>query len=158
MLVDLSDARLRLASSVDVDLDEASRQAHRLLDVPSEVGDADVDESLLFNDLLPDWYDEWLLVERERFRELRLRALDSHCERLASAGRISRAVECSLEAIRGDPLRESSHRALIGIYLEEGNQAEAIRQYHFYRDLLGGRLGLSPSPQMMELVGSLSAS
>lgn len=154
-LVDLADTRLRLASSVVVDLHEASRQAHRLLDASAELGDLDLNDSLFVNDLLPDWYDEWLLIERERFRELRLRALDCLCERLAATGHGSRAVECGLAAIRGDPLRESSHRALIRIYLAEGNQAEAIHQYRFYRELLNGRLGLSPSSQMTELVGSL---
>lgn len=63
-----------------------------------------------------------------------------------------------LAAIKGDPLRESSHRALIRIYLAEGNQAEAIHQYRLYRDRLNGQLGLDPSSEMAELVGHLSNS
>jgi DNA-binding SARP family transcriptional activator len=153
-LVEVGDSRISLASGLRVDLNEASAQAHRLLGT-GELAEADFDDALLANDLLPDWYDDWLLIERERFRELRLRALDALCERHAAMGRSSRAVECGLAAVRGDPLRESSHRALIRIYLAEGNQAEAVHQYHMYRQLLSGRLGLNPSAQMTALVGTL---
>ena len=158
-LLERRNSRLQLARSVAVDLHDACSLAHRLLGQGDEYGanpDADLDESVLLHDLLPDWYDDWLLIERERFRELRLRALEALCERLAACGRSSRAIECGLAAIIGDPLRESSHRAVIRIYLAEGNQAEAIHQYRFYRELLAGRLGLQPSQQMSELVASLA--
>jgi len=159
-LLERRSSRLQLARSVAVDLHDACSLAHRLLGHGDEYGagpDADLDESVLLHDLLPDWYDDWLLIERERFRELRLRALEALCERLAASGRSSRAIECGLAAIIGDPLRESSHRAVIRIYLAEGNQAEAIHQYRFYRELLAGRLGLQPSQQMSELVASLAS-
>ena len=157
-LLRVAGPQLRLAPSITVDLHGASARAHRLLDSPQHLEDDDLDESPLLSDLLPDWYDEWLLVERERFRELRLRALESLGDQLAAAGRQGRAIECVLAAIKGDPLRESSHRALIRIYLAEGNQAEAIHQYHLYRDRLNGQLGLDPSSEMAELVGSLGTS
>lgn len=149
-------SRLQLARSVAVDLHEACSFAHLLLTYEDELGDDDFDESVFLHDLLPDWYDDWLFIERERFRELRLRALECLCERWAAVGRRSRAIECGLAAIVGDPLRESSHRAVISIYLAEGNQAEAIHQYRFYRELLAGRLGLQPSQKMSDLVASLA--
>ena len=159
-LIERRSSRLHLARSVAVDLHDARSLAHRLLlsgdDYGDELGDDDFDESVFLHDLLPDWYDDWLLIERERFRELRLRALEALCERLAASGRSSRGIECGLAAIIGDPLRESSHRAVIRIYLAEGNQAEAIHQYRFYRELLAGRLGLQPSQQMSELMASLA--
>ena len=31
---------------------------------------------LLFDDLLPGWYDDWVLLERERFAELQVHVLD----------------------------------------------------------------------------------
>jgi DNA-binding SARP family transcriptional activator len=155
-LLEHRSSRIRLARSVAVDLHDACSLAHRFNGERDRSGDADVDESLFLRDLLPDWYDDWLLIERERFRELRLRALESLCERLAASGRHSRAIECALAAIIGDPLRESSHRAVIQIYLAEGNQAEALHQYRLYRELLAGRLGLQPSQQMSELVADLA--
>jgi DNA-binding SARP family transcriptional activator len=154
-LVETTASQLRLSPALSVDLHSATVRAHRLLDAATGLKDDELDESQLLGDLLPDWYDDWLLVERERFRELRLRALERLCEQLAADGRHGRAIECVLAAIQGDPLRESSHRALIKIYLTEGNQAEALHQYRLYRELLNGRLGLDPSNQMAELVAGL---
>ena len=41
------------------------------------------------------------------------------------------------------------------IYLADGNPFDAIRQFRLYRDLVRSRLGLEPSPQMLELVHGL---
>jgi DNA-binding SARP family transcriptional activator len=59
--------------------------------------------------------------------------------------------------MRGEPLRESTHRALIKLYLAEGNRAEALHQYDFFRELLHERLGLEPSGEMKGLLGSLKS-
>ena len=54
-----------------------------------------------------------------------------------------------------EPLRESAHRLLVRIYLADGNSFDAIRQFRLYRDLARSRLGIEPSPQMLELVHGL---
>ncbi len=105
------------------------------------------------SDILPDWYDDWLVVEREQFRQLRLRALECLSARLIANGRYGLAAEAAMEAIACEPLRESAHRALAAVHLAEGNRAEAVRQYNFYRQLLGQQLGFEPSPHFRELVG-----
>ncbi len=64
-------------------------------------------------------------------------------------------MEAALAAIASEPLRESSHRALIAVHLAQGNQSEAIRQYRSYRRLIREELDLEPSPQMDELMGAL---
>ena len=113
--------------------------------------------SALCGDLLPGWYDDWIVLERERFRQLRLRALDTLCERLAEAGCLDAALEAGLAAVAGEPLRESSHRAVVRVHLADGNVAEAIRQYRLYRQLLHDHLGLEPSGQMTELLPRVHA-
>jgi len=149
-----SDGRhLRLSPTVSVDLRVRARLARRLLDEP----DADVDESLLGGEVLPDWYDEWVLFERERFRQLRLHALETLCERLAGERRFSRAVDVGLAAVAADPLRESAHRVLIRVHLAEGNAHEALRQFRLCRRLLAQQLGLEPSPELRQLVAPLGA-
>jgi DNA-binding SARP family transcriptional activator len=74
------------------------------------------------------------------------------CERLTAVGSYARAVEAGLAAVAAEPLRESAHRALVKVHLAEGNLAEAVRQFQFYRRILQEELGLSPSPQMVELL------
>jgi DNA-binding SARP family transcriptional activator len=156
-LVEATNRQLRLAPQVAVDLREATAWAHRLLDPSTKVEEVDLDAITLTGDLLPDWYDDWIVIERERFRQLRVHALECLCERLTVAGRFGHAMEAGLAAVGGDPLRESAHRALIRVHLAEGNRADALRQYRFCCQLLHERLGLEPSAQMEALVGSAAS-
>src|SRR6266498_4174741 len=151
-LVEARGNQLQLGADVSVDLHEAQVLARRLLDgTPGETR-LRLALATLARDLLPDWYEDWVLIEREQFRQLRLRALDALCERLTDGGRTGEALEAGLAALAGEPLRESAHRALVRVHLAEGNVGEAIRQYRLCRRLLREQLGVSPSEQMEELV------
>jgi DNA-binding SARP family transcriptional activator len=154
-LVESSGDTLRLAPGVRVDLDEATALAHRLIDsVPVGAG-ADVDWVALTREVLPDWDDDWALVEREHFRNVSLQALESLCEHLTAQGRLRQALEVGLAAFGREPLRESAHRLLVRIYLADGNAFDALRQFRLYRDLARSRLGVEPSAQMADLVRGL---
>lgn len=107
---------------------------------------------LACEDLLLGWYDDWVLLERERVRQLRLHALEHLSGRLLAAGDVARAAEAALEAVAVEPLRESAHAALIRAYLAEGNRAEAIRQFHRLAELLRKELGEQPSEMVRELL------
>ena len=145
---------LALAGDVSVDIRQAEASARRLLD-DSDEWNTDPYQISLSGDLLPDWYDDWVLVERERFRQLRLHALESLCERLTAAAKFAQAVDAGLTAVSAEPLRESAHRTLVKAYLAEGNVAEALRQYRFCRKVLADDLGVVPSREMEELVETL---
>jgi len=148
--------QLSLERSVVIDLRQAEAFARRLVDGTGAAVDK-VQTSLLRRDLLPDWYDDWIILERERYRQLRLRALEALCERLTQAGRLDSAIDVGLAAVSSEPLRESSHRAVIRAHGADGNLAEAIRQYHLCRRLLKEQLGIEPSEQMESLMHSLHA-
>jgi DNA-binding SARP family transcriptional activator len=156
-LVSADSHMLRLGRCVRVDLREAETLARAELAGDSRPHQSRDEPEALALDLLPDWYDDWVLLERERFRQLRLRALESRCDRLTAAGRLDEALEAGLLAVSGEPLRESAHRALVRLHLEEGNAAEALRQFRLCRRLLHEQLGLEPSPRMLELVAGLDA-
>ncbi len=157
-LVEATRGQLRLAADVGVDFQEAVSLARGLLDPLADLEDVDVDQRELSGDLLPDWYDDWVLIERERFHELRVRALESVCARLTEAGKFGKAMEAGLAAVKGEPLRESAHRSLIKVHLAEGNAAEALRRYRLYQRLVHDRFGIEPSGQMEDLVGGLTSS
>ena len=108
-------------------------------------------------DLLPDWYDEWLVFERERVRLLRLLALEALCDRFSRAGWHAEATQAGLAAVAAEPLRESAHRALMRAHLADGNPGEAIRQYRILATLLHRELGLHPSPEMRALFSRANA-
>jgi DNA-binding SARP family transcriptional activator len=106
------------------------------------------------SELLPGWYDDWVVAEREQLRQLRLHALEALAHELAARGRHAVAIEIALSAIALDPLRESAHRTLISVYLAEENLSEAARHLRIFADLLHTELGVAPSPRTIELVAS----
>lgn len=149
-LVEAAGGQLRLDPQVSVDLHEALAQAKAVLEgdtLPSRI-----DYRSLTGDLLEDWYDDWVQVERERYRQVRLHALEACCERLVEAGRYVEAIDAGLAAVEGEPLRESAQAALIRAYLAEGNRSEAIRQYRSYQRVLDESLGLEPTQALQALV------
>jgi len=151
---------LCLAERVNVDIREARALAHRLLEPGAAVADTDVGAHAiraLSVDVLPDWYDDWVLVEAEEWRQLRLHALEAAAERLLSAGRFGEATGAALAAVRVEPLRESARAAVIRVHLAEGNQSEALREFARYRTLLRAELGLEPTEQLHRMVAELEA-
>ena len=117
--------------------------ARRLLFGPADEFTADA--KLLGGQLLPDWYDEWVLVERERLRQLCLNALERLSCRWLEQGEIALAIDAAFAAVAGEPLRESAHRVLVAAHLAAGNLGEAVRQYEQYQRLLRDALDLEPS-------------
>lgn len=108
-------------------------------------------------DLLADWYDDWVAIWRERWRQTRLHALESLATVLAGAGVFDVAIEAGLAAVRADPLRESAHRVLIEAHLLEGNRCEALRQFRAYEALMRAQLGLAPSATIVALIERATA-
>jgi DNA-binding SARP family transcriptional activator len=153
-LVEVSGGALGLASGVRVDVREFREWAQRVLDPDAVVERALAPELARRGELLPGWYDDWVLLERERLRQLRLHALEVLAERLAGAGRYGEAVQAAYAAVRTEPLRESAHRAVVRVHLAEGNIAEAVRAYGAFRDMLARELGVSPTRLMEELMSS----
>lgn len=155
-VVDVRPDRMGLHDVVDCDVPAFVEYAHQLLDHHDEPDHVELKLAgiSLTHDLLPGWYDEWVLVERERLHQLRLHALDELCTRLSDVGRHGEAVEAGLASVRGEPLRESGQRALMLAYLAEGNVSQARQQYDRYADLLRIEMGLLPSPELEQLVAN----
>lgn len=147
-------ATARLGDDVTVDLWQAQEAVDRALgEGPGTLGTDEL--ALLAHDLLPTWHDPWLSVEQESFRQRRLHALERTSSVLRDEGRFTDALTVALAAVQCEPLRESAHRSVIEVHLDEGNHAEALRQFHSYRRLIATELGLPPSPAIRRLVGPL---
>jgi DNA-binding SARP family transcriptional activator len=156
-IVEAAGEQLSLAADVEVDFRELSVAARRLLDGAAAPDTSQLERLATSSDLLGDWYEDWVLLEREHFRQLRLHALERLAVELAAAGQFGRAAETALAAVASEPLRESAHRALISVHLAQGNRSEAIRQYGIYRRLMRDELDLEPSRQMDDLIGPVPA-
>ena len=78
-LIEKTNTHMALASWVKTDVDEMTHVSRRLVE-----GDAPPDAGEVFGlihsgELLPGWYDDWLIVEREQVRQRRLHMLEVAC-------------------------------------------------------------------------------
>jgi DNA-binding SARP family transcriptional activator len=155
-VVEVDRRRVQLADTVRCDVVEMVDRARSLL-VGNPAGAARLDPGQLdagpfLDDLLPAWYEDWVLVERERLRQLRIHALEKLATFLSELGRHAEALEAALAAVTAEPLRETAQRALIIVHLAEGNASEALRQYESYRRLLFDNLGVEPSTSLQNFI------
>jgi DNA-binding SARP family transcriptional activator len=143
--------RLWLAAGVSVDV-HAQRRLIEAITSGERAAAAAAELRLLRGDLLPDWDEPWLEASREELRQLRLISLEAvaaaHlCERRpASALAVALCVTCD------EPLRESAHRLVVQAHLDQGNRAEAARQYLRYRTQLWAELHLRPGAGLEALM------
>ncbi|WP_329111245.1 transcriptional regulator [Micromonospora sp. NBC_01699] len=147
---------VRLDGRVEVDVDDLVRTAARV----REGGDPRRAEGVLAagrHDLLPGWYDDWVLVERERLRQLRLHTLEQVAHAYLRAGQHGEALQAALEAMRAEPLRETPHRLIVQVHLAEGNAYEALHAFYAYRQLILSELQLEPSVAMRALLADILA-
>jgi DNA-binding SARP family transcriptional activator len=140
---------LALADRVVVDVQEMRACANGL---GTDTDSGALELLLIGEELLPGWYDEWVLLEREHVHQLRLHALDRVSGQLLDSGQHTQALEAALAAIAAEPLRESARRAAIRVHLAENNVSEAVRQFGEFRGLLRRELGLTPSAELADLM------
>jgi DNA-binding SARP family transcriptional activator len=144
---------LALAAGVSVDLRKSTALARDLFR-PGPVVDLDWTEaiSILSSELLPGWYDDWVLLETERWRQLRLHGLEAISRRLVDQQRFGEALDAAMSAVQAEPLRESAHIAVIKVHLAEGNRSEAVAELERYARLIADELGVEPSENITWLV------
>ena len=98
----------------------------------------------------PPW-EEWLIGERERLRELALEGLAKLLAHQRRTGAIEPAVATALKLLTLDPLQESVHRALMRLYADLGRRGAALRQYQQCVSALQRELGTEPDAQTKQL-------
>jgi DNA-binding SARP family transcriptional activator/KaiC/GvpD/RAD55 family RecA-like ATPase len=96
-------------------------------------------------------FEEWLVTERERLREL---ALEGFAKLLAHQRRTAgpeAAIQTALRLLALDPLQEPVHRTLMLLYSEQGRRGTALRQYQHCVAVLQRELGLEPEAETKQL-------
>jgi len=141
------------------------RAAHGLLDPPSDVlalrEEVAVDVAAIDGcpagraelELLPGWYDDWVIMDRERLRHRYLRGMEAAAEAAIDEGRPCAALDLALAAAAADRVRESAHRLVIRALLADGNVGAARRHFALVRDILREQLRIAPSAQLVALIG-----
>lgn len=154
--------QLQLAGDVSVDVTLVVDAARDLFALRERRLD-DVDHlgllrTLVREELLPGWYDDWLMLERTRLQDLRQQALEQLADLLSERGDTVAALQAAQAAVAIEPLRESAHRSLITVQIRAGNHSDAVRAYTEFRSRIRSELGVTPSAQLESLVRPLVAS
>ena len=135
-----------LSIEAQVDLPDARRVAARALDS----GELTLREiTMLSEDLLPGWHEEWVLAAQDAFHLLRVQALESACITMTNAGHHALATQAGVAALAAEPLRESAAAALIRAHIIEGNRYAAARRFQDFASLLQRELGVAPNASVM---------
>jgi DNA-binding SARP family transcriptional activator len=133
-----------LRADAEVDVHDLLRRGRQVLN-GALVSDVELRALCERGELLPGWGDDWLLTDRERVRQVWLHVCEFAAARFCSQGRHGLALETALIALGADQMRESAHRSVIKVHLEEGNHSEALRMYDECARLLVRELGVSPT-------------
>lgn len=144
-----------LDPDVEVDVDDV-RRAAVLTELPMPGDEAEALLATLVGEpLLPAWYDDWVLPERERLEQVRVRALERIARHAFGIGDLVQAVDAARAAVDIEPLSESARELMIRAHLEQGDRGAAVREFQRYRDRMRDELGVPPSAGIVRLVEPL---
>jgi SARP family transcriptional regulator, regulator of embCAB operon len=146
---------LSLASGVGVDFQKHLENLRNCERLGSDCVHNDCLSHLRHDDLLPGWYDDWVIFEQHRLRGVLLRALLAHARHWLERGLAEKAVEAAERALEIEPLNETFVGLVIHGELNMGNRAKAVVSFENFRARLAEELCVQPSEQLTRLVAVL---
>ncbi len=96
-------------------------------------------------------FEDWLLLERQRLRQLFERALANLMPQALAAGDRERAADAARRLLSSDPLSEAAYRTLMQVHVDDGQTAQALKLYDGLWDRLHRELGVRPEPATVAL-------
>ena len=108
-------------------------------------------------DLLSGFYEDWLVVDQQRLRQLYFRALRNLATIHKSRGEFDDALSYSRRLALLDALNEEAHRDVMRLCLLAGRPNDALLQYEVCYSTLADELGAEPEPATTALFESIAA-
>jgi DNA-binding SARP family transcriptional activator len=136
---------------------EAALRAAASADLAGRVRHLQRAIELYRGELLPGFYEEWVLSERARLAQAYCDALSQAATALAAAGDLAAAIACGRRAVAADPLAEDAHRQLMALYQAAGRAPEALRHYRELERILHHELGSVPCEATRALHDQIAA-
>jgi DNA-binding SARP family transcriptional activator len=149
-----SGSSLTLDPRVRLDVALLERHGWALLDGDGSSA-AELRSAWFSQELLPGWYEDWVIVERERIGQLQIRFLEALVRHLREQGEFVRAIDLAMRLVAIDPLRERSQLALIHALVDEGSWGRARWQADQYCRLLDNAFGCDASSAFISEYRSL---
>jgi DNA-binding SARP family transcriptional activator len=94
---------------------------------------------------------DWVLTERERLFNLQIRGMTLLMHWLGQQRSYEDALEIGRRLLAADPARESAQCEVMWLYMLNGQRAQAIRQYKWFRKWLREELEIEPMPETKAL-------
>jgi DNA-binding SARP family transcriptional activator len=158
-LLETEGERVRVRDGVDIDVRRLQElaaqwraQSSRGRPTAREFAIAELDALVAPSTLLPGWYDDWVLLHRERLSALRVELLTHAARARLGAGDHMRALDLALAAVASEPLDEELHMLVARIHLAQGNSSEALRQFDLCASVFRRELGIEPTSRFSELL------
>ena len=108
-------------------------------------------------DLLVGYYDDWVLLERERLRQMYLACLTRLVSAYKTQGAWEEAVAGAGRLVQADPYQEDATRDLMRLYYRLGRRDRALQQFATLKDTLANDLELEPEPETVALYQMMQA-
>jgi len=96
-------------------------------------------------------FEEWVLGERERLRQLVLQALHRLSVACTERGELAAAIKYTNRLLALEPWQEEAHRQLMILLGRSGQRSAALAQYETCRQILADELGAEPVPETQAL-------
>jgi hypothetical protein len=107
--------------------------------------------ALYSGDYLEDFYDHWVLAERERLRELHASNLIALADERRRALDYPGAIAFAQSLLRLDPLREDALRRLMSLRFAAGDRSGALADFEAFSRQLRDELMADPMPETIAL-------
>ncbi len=148
----ISDLNLSFNSQADYLLD-----ADAILQSPEEQTTREIIKNIQLykGELLPGFYDEWILPERDRFQAAYHQKMTLLIERLIQEARWNETIQWSEQWIRLGQAPEPAFRGLMIAYAQLGDKSMVTSTYQRCVTVLEEDLGVSPSNDTQQLYQQL---
>ena len=139
-----------LLDSAEIDVAQFE-QAFKKHDLPTAVEHygGDLLAGFYVNDA--QLFSEWVLIQRERLRQLALQGLRQLLQQAKLTGEMSAALNWSGQLLTIDPLYEAAHRQQMLLLARSGDFNGALKQFEQCQTLLRDELGVAPMPATQRL-------
>jgi DNA-binding SARP family transcriptional activator len=107
--------------------------------------------SIYSGDLLEGWYQDWCILERERFQMMYITLLDKMVQYCEIHHDFQTGLSYCAEILRHDRAYERAHRQMMRLYFDSGDRTSALRQYERCVSALNDELNVSPSERTVQL-------
>lgn len=106
-------------------------------------------------DLLADLYDDWILPQRERLRQIQSGNLESIVERSRRNREFAKGIVTAQALLAHDPWREDTVRTLMSLRYESGDRAGALQEFDRFAHRLRDEMDVAPMPDTVARYDSI---